>query len=201
MFQLTIRPATDADAPALVALIRSAYRGEESRTGWTTEADLLDDERIDTAGVCGKISDPTTTVLAAVDADGALVACCEVQLRSNEAAYFGLFAVHPSLQAPGLGRRVLTAAERYAAQYGWSRMQMTVIAQRLELIAWYERRGYWVTSETRPFPYGAVVGGGSSRTDLHFVVLEKSLGDAHTDRAASTTPRSSDSAADTCLLR
>ena len=43
----TIRPATAADIPALHALIESAYRGEVSRAGWTTEADLLDGQRTD----------------------------------------------------------------------------------------------------------------------------------------------------------
>ena len=172
-----MRPATDADVPALVALVRSAYRGEESRTGWTTEADLLDDERIDDAGVLDKIAEPSTTVLVAVDGDGALVACCEVRLDAGGSGYFGLFAVRPSLQAAGLGRRVLQAAEQHATRHGKSILEMTVIAQRRDLIAWYQRRGYRLTGQTRPFP--SVVPGkdAASTGPLHFVVLEKSLAD------------------------
>lgn len=175
MFEVTIRPATDADVPALVALVSSAYRGDESRTGWTTEADLLDDQRIDDTGVLEKIAEPTTTVLVAVAADGALVACCEVRLDPAGSGYFGLFAVRPRLQGAGLGRRVLDAAEQHAARHGRVSMEMTVIAQRTDLIAWYERRGYRLTGETRPFPSGVMVHDVASTGVLHFVVLEKSL--------------------------
>jgi hypothetical protein len=41
------RDATLSDVADLVALIESAYRGEVSRAGWTTEADLLDGQRTD----------------------------------------------------------------------------------------------------------------------------------------------------------
>ena len=52
---------------------------------------------------------------------------------------------------------------------------MTVIAQRAELIAWYERRGYARTGEARPFPYGDPRFGEPRRDDLSFLVLEKPL--------------------------
>jgi len=189
-----LRPATPVDVPALVALVRSAYRGDESRTGWTTEADLLDDERIDAAGVLAKIDDPATTVLVAVDGAGELIACCEVQLRSGGVGYFGMFAVRPDLQAAGRGRRVLAAAEQHAAALGATTMEMTVIAQRTELVEWYVRRGYTLTGETRPFPYGGAIGGGNSRRDLYFVVLRKALPDRRVDDATSAVPGSVDRA-------
>src|SRR4051794_13241714 len=43
------REAGPADLGAIVALVESAYRGESSRAGWTTEADLLDGQRTDRA--------------------------------------------------------------------------------------------------------------------------------------------------------
>jgi hypothetical protein len=52
---------------------------------------------------------------------------------------------------------------------------MTVIQVRDTLIAWYERRGYSLTGETKPFPYGDDRFGRPLRNDLHFVVLEKTL--------------------------
>ena len=79
------------------------------------------------------------------------------------------------MQQRKLGRALLTAAEAFAKQHGAHRIQMTVVNVRDILIAWYERRGYTVTAETRPFPYGDERFGKPLRDDLHFVVLEKNI--------------------------
>lgn len=192
--QLTFRKATPADASAVLALVRSAYRGESSRKGWTTEADFLADERIDEAGVLAKIKEPngavllafttpstTTTTTTTVDPEQQqlLLACCEVLAYPGDGglAYFGLFAVNPALQNGGIGRRLLGEAERYAKEtLGAAQMEMQVVWLRDELIAWYARRGYKLTEgETRPFPYEHLVNGKALRDDLYFVVLRKDL--------------------------
>ena len=174
--ELLIRPALAADVEAVTALVQGAYRGETSRAGWTTEADLLDGQRIDVDEVAAKVGHDGTEVLVAVTPGGAVVACCEIE-RRPASAYFGMFAVDPRQQSSGIGRRVLDAAEARAVEL-WSvaAMEMTVIEQRAELIAWYERRGYRLTGERRPFPYGDLSKGLPLRPDLAFVVLSKTLG-------------------------
>ncbi len=172
----TFRIAGVDDVDDVLDLVRLAYRGPESRRGWTSEAELLDDERIDRDGVLAKITDPAGVVLLAADDDDPLVACCELVQRSPEVGYFGMFAVRPSAQAGGLGRVVLAEAERYArTTFGVTIMEMTVIGQRGELIDWYVRRGYTVTGEQRPFPYDGLVNGRALRDDLYFEVLTKRL--------------------------
>ncbi|KAK5994779.1 hypothetical protein PT974_03162 [Cladobotryum mycophilum] len=156
---LSIREATPKDAPAIVALVRSAYRGESSRSGWTTEADLVDDERIDVVGVLKKIDEPLGIILLIQDQSGTLIACCELLRRDDVLGYFGLFAVDPTRQAGGIGRFVLSEAETYAKKvWGLNQLEMTVIWTREELIAWYIRRGYIKLEETRPFPYTQLMG-------------------------------------------
>ncbi len=173
---LTFRIAATDDVDDVLALVRLAYRGEESRASWTSEADLIDDQRIDHAGVSAKITDPTGMVLLAATPDDPLVACCEVVRRSADVGYFGMFAVRPTAQAGGLGRTVLAEAERRAREtFGVSTMEMTVIGQRTELINWYVRRGYTLTGEHRPFPYDGLVDGRALRDDLYFEVLAKTL--------------------------
>jgi GNAT superfamily N-acetyltransferase len=168
--------ARPTDAAAVTALVRGAFRGQESRAGWTTEADLLDDGRITEANVLDKINDPKRVVLLAAPAGQNFIACCEVATKAPDLAYFGMFAVRPTLQAAGVGRRVLAEAERYARdELHVAVMEMTVIGQRDELIAWYLRRGYQLTNETRPFPYDELVDGQALRDDLYFVVLAKAL--------------------------
>jgi ribosomal protein S18 acetylase RimI-like enzyme len=175
---LRYRTAAPGDADAVLALVRRAYRGESSRKGWTTEADLLDDQRIDLPGVQNKITRPDGFVLLAEDEIATLVACCEVAARPGALGYFGMFAVEPQLQAGGVGRQVLAEAERRAREdLGATQMEMGVIAQRTELIAWYERRGYRRTGETWPFPYHELIEGRALRDDLYFVVLRKALSD------------------------
>ncbi|EPH45027.1 N-acetyltransferase [Streptomyces aurantiacus] len=174
---LTFRDATEADVDALVALIESAYRGDDSRAGWTTEADILEGQRTDPEGVVAVIASPASKLLA-VEREGAVVACCQLEHR-GEHAYFGMFAVSPALQGAGLGKVIMTEAERTAHEaWGVREMHMTVISVREELIAWYERRGYRRTGKMTPFPYGDERFGIPQRDDLQFELLVKEIGTA-----------------------
>ncbi|WP_406165803.1 GNAT family N-acetyltransferase [Streptomyces sp. NBC_00996] len=171
---LAFRDATDADVDALVALIESAYRGDPSRTGWTTEADILQGQRTDPEGVLAVIKSPDSRLLT-VERDGAVVACCQLEHRGDH-AYFGMFAVSPALQGEGLGKAIIAEAERHAREiWGVVEMHMTVISVREDLIAWYERRGYRRTGKMTPFPYGDERFGIPQRDDLQFELLVKPL--------------------------
>ncbi|MDX3799531.1 GNAT family N-acetyltransferase [Streptomyces sp. AK04-3B] len=171
---LVFRTATDADVDELVALIESAYRGDSSRAGWTTEADILEGQRTDPEGVRAVIK-ATDSRLLTVEQDGRLVACCQLAHRGDH-AYFGMFAVSPTAQGAGLGRTVMAEAERQAREdWGVGEMQMTVISVREDLIAWYERRGYRRTGRMTPFPYGDERFGIPRRDDLQFELLVKPL--------------------------
>jgi ribosomal protein S18 acetylase RimI-like enzyme len=171
---LSFRPATSDDVDAVVALVESAYRGDSSRVGWTTEADLLEGQRTDAAAVEAIVEADDRFVLLGFDGDE-LRGCCELRRRDG-AAYFGMFAVSPALQGAGIGKVVLAEAERQVRMlWGATRMEMTVLTQREELIAWYERRGYARTGTTEPFPYGDERFGLPRRPDLMFEVLAKPL--------------------------
>jgi ribosomal protein S18 acetylase RimI-like enzyme len=171
---LIFREATDADVDVLVALIESAYRGDASRAGWTTEADILEGQRTDPEGVLAVIKAPDSRLLT-VERDGRVVACCQLEHR-GEHAYFGMFAVSPALQGGGLGKVIIAEAERQArATWGAKEMHMTVISVRDDLIAWYERRGYRRTGRGPSFPYGDERFGVPRRDDLRFELLVKEL--------------------------
>ena len=174
MDSLTFRAATHADIPALVELVTSAYRGDASRAGWTTEADMLDGQRIDPEGLRRDIDRPRSVVLLA-ERDGALLACAHVA-EEDGAGYFGMFSVRPDLQGGGVGKAVLAEAERIARGWRLPAMRMTVIDIRDELIAFYERRGYARTGVLKPFPYGDERFGSPLREDLRCEVLHKELG-------------------------
>jgi ribosomal protein S18 acetylase RimI-like enzyme len=171
---LSWRGAAPADVPALLVLIESAYRGQESRRGWTTEADLLDGQRTGAGELERIIATPRSRILLAESGEQ-LMACCHVQEQGPGTAYLGMFSVRPGSQGLGIGRRLMARAEQDArAEWGAEQMQMWVIRQRAELIAWYDRLGYRATGEVRPFPYddpGVI----AKREDLEFVVLAKPL--------------------------
>lgn len=171
---LRFRAATAADVPMLVELVTSAYRGDSSRVGWTTEADLLDGNRIDPDVLRADIARPRSRVILA-ERDGRTLACAHVA-EEDGAGYFGMFSVVPGLQGGGIGSEVLAEAERVAREeWHLPSMRMTVIDLRDALIAWYERRGYRRTGIHKPFPYGDERFGIPKRDDLRFEVLEKPL--------------------------
>ena len=175
MTEVQVRRAALDDVDDLVALIESAYRGEGSRVGWTTEADLLLGTRTNAAAVREVLSGESSLMLVADGAEG-LVGCCQLEHR-GETAYFGMFAVRPGLQGQGVGRTIMARAEETAvARWGVTAMEMTVLRQRDELIAWYVRRGYRRTGELSPFPYGQDEFGIPQRDDLVFEKLVKELG-------------------------
>jgi len=170
-----LRRAADADVPALVRLVERAYRGEASRAGWTTEADLLGGQRTDGAEIAGLVAGPGTRILVA-EQGGQLVGSVLLAEEGAEAVYVGMLAVEPTRQGGGLGRQLLDAVEACVERERLGRrLRMTVIAQRPELIAWYVRRGYAVTGERRAFPYGEPRFGLPKRPDLYFEVLDKAL--------------------------
>jgi ribosomal protein S18 acetylase RimI-like enzyme len=173
--QAAIRTASAHDLPALHALVERAYRGESARRGWTHEADLLEGARIPAADLAASLADPRQRTLVA-EMDGALLGCVQVTDKGGGTAYLGLLSVDPERQAGGLGRKLVAAAEAEAVRaFGAVRMRMTVIRQRPELVAWYERQGYRRTGEEQPFPTGDVRFGAPRVEGLAFVVLEKAL--------------------------
>ena len=175
MPELTYRFADTADVDTIVELVESAYRGAESLTGWTSEADLIGGQRTDAELISTLLTTPGSHMLLAEE-DGTLQVCCELRepAAAGGIAYFGTFAVRPSLQKGGYGRIVLAEAERVVRDdFGAGILEMTVIKQRKELIAWYERRGYALTGELRPFPYGDERFGTPKVDDLEFATLAK----------------------------
>ena len=172
MDELTFRPATLTDIPALIALVTSAYRGDASKQGWTTEADMLDGQRIDAEALRHDIERTDSRILLALE-KGEVLACAHVAIE-DATGYFGMFAVSPDQQGSGVGKRLMAEAERLAREdWGLPGMRMTVIDIRDELIAFYERRGYARTGLKKPFPYGDERFGIPKRDDLRFEILEK----------------------------
>lgn len=170
-------PYREDELADLAALVNSAYRGELAQKGWTSESYLLGGQRTDEASLRADLADnPGSTLLTLRDTEDAKAhACVWVQPGEDDAWYVGMVTVSPLRQAGGVGRTMLEAAEAYAKDRGATRMTMTVISVRDTLIAWYERRGYRLTGDTEPFPYGDERFGVPQRDDLCFVIMEKAL--------------------------
>lgn len=143
--------ATTNDIPAITSLINRSYRGDSSRAGWTTEADLLSGARIDETGMLQLINDPDSLILIARSSE-TILATLHVH-READSVHFGLFAVEPTMQGSGIGKELLAYAESESIkQWGVSTVIMEVITHRSELIKYYERRGYVRTGKMIPFP-------------------------------------------------
>lgn len=167
-----ITKAVFADAAELNVLVNSAYRGESSRQGWTTEADLLDGTRIDAAAIEELIQTPGITILKYME-DKEILACVELK-KENEKLYLGMLTVKPNLQGKGIGKILLKAAEEEARNQKCNSIFMTVISVRQELIDWYVRHGFKATGEKKPFAFNDPRFG-KPKQPLEFIVLEKQL--------------------------
>jgi ribosomal protein S18 acetylase RimI-like enzyme len=162
--------ATELDS--ILKLVNSAYRGESSRAGWTTEADLIAGEvRIDMPSLQEVFAMEGSYVLAYQEGDQ-IIGCVNLQ-NKKDYLYLGMFSVSPQYQNAGIGKKLLKAAEEFAGQLQLSRIRMSVIAVRNELIAWYKRNGYVDTGERIPFQEDGM--SGKHLRVLEFAVLEKTL--------------------------
>ena len=172
---LSFREAERADATAIVSLVNSAYRGESSQAGWTTEAEFLDGQRTDLEEVSSLLTADNSLILLCYT-DSELIASAHLQ-NSSEGVYFGMFAVKPGLQNSGVGKHFMEAAETLARRiWDAQKMLMTVITLRQSLIEFYERRGYRRTGRIKPFPQSHKFGI-PKVAGLQLEVLEKMLGD------------------------
>jgi ribosomal protein S18 acetylase RimI-like enzyme len=169
---MKISEATSTDIPAIHALVNSAYRGETSRKGWTTEADLLDGIRIDEETLQEQLLAQNAVILTCIDPHHQIVGCVYLQSQHDK-LYLGMLTVAPHLQAKGIGKLLLQASEEKARQLGCKSIIMSVISTRHELIDWYKRRGYRVTGEKKPFPASEKFG--KPKMQLEFIVMKKEL--------------------------
>jgi len=177
MCGMIFAPAQPSEFPAIVALVNSAYRGEGAQAGWTTEAGYIDGQRIDLDSLRQDLAEaPNAVLLTLRDEDGGPLLGCvwvEPDAEAQDAWYLGMLTIRPDLQDRQLGRALLAHGEAYAQERGARRVRMTVVHLRDTLIAWYQRRGYVLTEERKPFPVGERFG--KPQRALEFVVLEKGL--------------------------
>jgi ribosomal protein S18 acetylase RimI-like enzyme len=171
---IELREAAPAEYPDIIALTNRAYREPTGQTGWKVE-NLVAGQRIDDSLLREDLAQPGAVLLVGRDAQGRRVGHVRLDAGHDGAWYLSMLTVDPTRQDGGLGGKLLAASETYARERGAARMRMSVLHARAELIAWYGRRGYAVTGETKPFPYGDARFGVPTRDDLYFEVLEKTL--------------------------
>ena len=170
---MMIITADHTDIRILNALINSSYRGEASKKGWTTEADLLDGLRTDETALEEMINEKNSVILKCLDENDFMAGCVYLQKQDHK-LYLGMLTVSPLHQNNGIGKKLLKAAEEYANNKKSSSIIMTVISIRRELIEWYERRGYEKTGETKPFHYNGARFG-IPKMPLEFIFLQKKV--------------------------
>ncbi|MBS1786480.1 MAG: GNAT family N-acetyltransferase [Acidobacteria bacterium] len=170
---ISFRKAVVEETDFVAKLVNSAYRGDSSKAGWTSEADLLDGQRTDPQEILSLIQDANSMILLCLQGDEIIGS---VLLEKQEAAaYLGMFVVRPDLQGNGIGKQFLCAAEQNAQrEWGVAKITLSVITLRPELIAFYQRRGYRRTGNLLPFP-DEPAAGIPRVPNLQFEMLEKDL--------------------------
>jgi ribosomal protein S18 acetylase RimI-like enzyme len=167
-----ITQATAEDVSSLNQLINSAYRGESSKKGWTTEANILEGKRTTEAELIEIIQNKKNTILKYSE-NNQILGCVLLKKKEDE-LYLGMLTVSPELQNSGIGKKLMLQAEVFASELGLSKIVMTVISVREELISWYKRNGYVDSGARLPFPVSDVFSQ-TSNDPLEFMVLEKRI--------------------------
>jgi ribosomal protein S18 acetylase RimI-like enzyme len=169
--------ATESDYASIVDLANLAFRGVGPSAGWNSEADFIEGQRLTESLLRTDLAaKPDAVLLTCRDhPNGELLGTVWLEPKKDGIWYLGLLTIRPDLQNRQMGRALLSAAEGFVQQHGASRIRMSVVNVRTTLIAWYERRGYVLTGETQPFPYGDQRFGRPLRDDLDFVLLEKEI--------------------------
>jgi GNAT superfamily N-acetyltransferase len=169
--------AVEADYASIVDLINLSFRGVGPVASWNTEADFIEGQRLTESLLREDLASKPHALLLTCreDPNGELLGTVWLEPKNDGVWYLGLLIVRPDLQKRQMGRTLFAAAESYAKRRGACRIRMSVVNVRKTLIAWYERRGYLLTGETQPFPYGDQRFGKPLRGDLHFVLLEKDI--------------------------
>jgi len=168
---LNIIKAQPADVPEMVALVNSAYRGEFSKQGWTSESHLLKGIRIDEAEMTGYFARPEITLLKYVTDDDRINGMVYLEQINSARLYLGMLTVNPLLQAVGIGRQLLTAADEHARKLECKAVKISVITSRAELIAWYERRGFVATGKIMPLVTQTSI----AKVPVSLMIMEKQL--------------------------
>ena len=171
---LTFAFAKPEQSELIAQFVNAAYRGESSRVGWTTEADLLNGQRADTEMIKEVITKDDHVILLAYE-NQTLVGCVALELVKPATCHLGMLTVKPNLQNQGIGTQLLSEAESYARSKKCEQITMGVITLRTELIDWYKRKGYQPTGEREAFPYHDQRFGIPLRQDLSFLLLNKKL--------------------------
>jgi ribosomal protein S18 acetylase RimI-like enzyme len=174
---MLLHPAVEADYAAIVDLANLAFRGSGSHVSWNIETGIIEGQRLNESLLTEDLAAKPEAQLLTYrdDPEGELLGTVWLDRRKDGVWNLGLLTIRPDLQNRQLGRTLLAAAEDFVKVRGGRRIRMTVVNVRDALIAWYERRGYRLTGETQPFPYGDERYGRPLRDDLHFVVLEKDI--------------------------
>lgn len=174
MFTFTnahIAIATSSDISIITALLNSAYRGESSKQGWTTEAHLIaGNVRTDENNLKEVMEQTHSVIVKFTNEQQEILGCVNLQQQDRK-IYLGMFSVAPKSQSFGIGKQLLKAAEEYAHFLQCTTIYMTVISAREELINWYQRHGYQDTGERKPFTEDDLTG--KHLQTLEFMVLEK----------------------------
>ena len=140
------------EAQIINELLNLAYRGEK---GWTTENSLVSGDRSTISDIKLSIEN---SIFLIYKKNSDLVACICLEAKDHE-VYIGSFAVHPDYQAGGLGKSILRAAEKYSIdELEAKKFIMVVLSKRIELISFYERRGYQKTGINKEYPLHLNVG-------------------------------------------
>lgn len=152
----------------LLNLINAAYRTSDTHS-WTNESTLVSGSRISVEMLTTLIEQSQNLntkdclyVATVHDPETKLenILGCIAVTKFENTIEIGTFAVQPNLQNSGIGKQILTVLESLMIRNhpNVNSFRMWVLDLRIELINFYQRRGYVLTGQSESYPIDAGVG-------------------------------------------
>jgi GNAT superfamily N-acetyltransferase len=154
-----VRPATAADAGAVIAVVNAAFAIET----FFLEGTRTDERRLEAMMRSGEF-------LVVEDQDGRIVGSVYIAVQGEDGC-FRMLAVDPARQGDGLGRVLVEAAETYGRVRGCTRMEIDVLNLRTELLPFYRKFGYAETGAEAFHPLRPLRAG----VECYRIILSKGL--------------------------
>jgi len=144
---MTIRPARRDEASELARVVRAAFRTVAERFHLTEENFAGQSPYCTAEMILADMAEGQ--IYHVLECEGAICGCVATAFKQPDVLHARRFGVLPDKRGAGLGLALAEHVIAIGRQLECACVQCGVIADNVELIAWYQRLGFTITERCR----------------------------------------------------